>query len=265
MRCEVLVDPAGMGSRGRKMLDAMIEAAPAASVEVIVSTAWRNAAPVLMSYGLGHPTRRQSTDQHLSRGGRLIGWDLGYWNRDEPLLFNMRLTIDADHPHRLIGSEPADRFDAAGITLREDADPDGPIVLCGLGSKQRRYKGMRGQSWELETYRRLKQRFPGRRIVYRPKRSEQTIKNCEVVSGPIEEALRGASLVVCAHSNVAVDACIAGVPVLCEDGAAYALYRDNPVPSREQRIEFLRSLAWWQWNPTEATEAWRFIRQKLSA
>lgn len=265
MHCEVLLPDGSMAERGRKMLEAMVEAAPAAGIDLVVSKRWRRAAPVLMTYGLGHPERREWTRAHLHLGGHLIGWDLGYWRRDTPLQFNMRLTIDADHPQAMIGHEPPDRFDAAGIELREDASPGGPIILCGLGPKQRRHKGLRGQAWEMRALQKLRKRFPGRKIVYRPKRPEPPLLGCAMSGGPIEEALRGASLVVCSHSNVAVDACIAGVPVECDDGAAYALYNGNPAPTREQRLEFLRSLAWWQWNPTEAAQAWQFIRSKLSA
>lgn len=242
----------------------MIAAADGAGVNLVVGKTWKAKAPVLMSYGLGHPVRREWTQKHVAAGGRLIGWDLGYWDRDIPLGFNMRLTIDDDHPHRWIAPERPERFDEAQIPLRDDASADGPIVLCGLGSKQRRVKGYRGQEWELRTLKRLVKRYPGRRIVYRPKRPETPLARCATVLGPIEDALRGASLLVCSHSNVAVDACIAGVPVECDDGAAFALYRDNPKPTRKQRLEFLRSLAWWQFKASEASLAWKVIEQRLS-
>lgn len=262
MDCEVLVD-AGMALRGAKMLEAMIDTAGEAGVRVTVSENWTGCADVLMSYGLGHMVRRQWQRQHLRRGGRLIGWDLGYWDRDVSGDASMRLTIDDDHPHRWIAPMPAARFDAAGITLREDSDPKGPVVLCGLGRKQRELKGYRGQEWELRQLQVLRARHKQRPVLYRPKRKDQPLPGCKTAEGLIENVIRGASLVVCAHSNVAVDACIAGIPVRCEDGAAFALYRDNPAPSREQRIEFLRSLAWWQWKPSEALQAWKFLRARL--
>lgn len=264
MDCEVLTSR-DLSARGQKMLAAMITAAPAAGVRVIVTDSWQRMAPVLMSYGLGHPVRRDWTRAHVRAGGRLIGWDLGYWKREEPLAFNMRLTIDDDHPHRWIAPMPAARFDASGIQLREDGDPDGPVVLCGLGRKQRALRGFRGQEWELRTLAAIRAAHPGRAVLYRPKRAEAALPRCRTAVGPIEDVVRGASLVVCGHSNVAIDACIAGVPVECEDGAALALYRNNPAPTREQRLEFLRSVAWWQWNPKEAVAAWQFIRTRLSA
>lgn len=264
MDCEVLVQPA-TALRGEKMLNALIEAAPEAGVRCNVVKMPTGKAQFLMSYGLGHPVRRPWTLQHVKRGGRLIGWDLGYWDRDVSGRAHMRLTIDDDHPHRWIEPMPPERWDAAGIALREDANPDGPILLCGMGKKQRDLRGFRTHGWELAALQRIHKAHPGREVIYRPKRPEMGLPGCRTSKGPIEEALRGASLVVCSHSNVAVDACIGGVPVNCEDGAAYALYRDNPAPTPAQRLEFLRSLAWWQWHPAEAMEAWKFIRQRLSA
>lgn len=244
----------------------MVAAAPAAGVNCIVSDAYTGAADVLMSYGLGHPVRRQWTRAHVRRGGRLLGWDLGYWGRETPGRAAMRLTLDDEHPQRWIEPMPAERWDAAGIELREDATKRGPIILCGMGRKARELHGHQGMAWELATLARLRRDYPGRQIVWRPKReNERGLLGCRQAKGAIEDVLKGASLVVCHHSNVAVDACIAGVPVQCADGAAMALYRNNPNPTREQRLEFMRSLAWWQWNPTEAVDAWNFIKNRLSA
>ena len=257
-RVEILLAP-DVKRRGRAMLKAMIAAAESAGVEAVVTEQWERRAPWLMSYGLGHPERRHWTRQHLADGGRLIGWDLGYWDRNG-VDFKMRLTVDHDHPHRLIRPMPMERFKAAGIRLRNDFDPAGHIVLVGLGRKQRIYLDLDGQTWESAKLTALQNRFPGRRILYRPKVETEGLRGCQTARGPIERVLQGASLVVCAHSNVAVDACIAGIPVECEDGAAFALYRQNTNPTHEQRLEFLRSVAWWQWSPREALQAWQFIK-----
>lgn len=207
-----------------------------------------------MAYGLGHVKRRPLIDEHLRRGGRLIGWDLPYWQRDKKGAPDhpMRLTIDADHPWRLIKPEPPERWDTLGIELREDADQSGPILIASLGRKA----AALAPRWEGNIRQAVKSLYPGVPIVHRQKTKHQP---------GIEDALKGKRLAVVKHSNVAVDACIAGVPVMCEDGAAYALYKDNVNPSREQRLQFLRSLAWWQWKPSEARQAWNYIKQTLSA
>jgi len=265
--CEILIGEP-MAARGRKMLQAMIESAPGVGIRAVPSVKWTGRIPYVMSYGLGHPQRRLWTEAHKRAGGRVIGWDLGYWHRDAPLQFGMRLTIDDDHPHRrvkaMLSSAPASRWEAAGIELREDFYAHGPIVLCGMGGKQRRLTGHGPQQWERRRLQALRSRFPGRRILYRPKRPESALDGCGFALGGIEDALRGASLLVCAHSNTAVDACIAGIPVECDDGAAFALYEGNPAPSREERLAFLRALAWFQWNPTEGPEAWTFIRSQFA-
>lgn len=263
MDCEILL-PTVLSNRGRAMLEAMRDAAPTVGVAVRVTKEWKRKSIWLMSYGLGHPQRRLWTQEHLKKGGRVIGWDLGYWHRD----CAMRLTLDQDHPQRHLVDMPGDRWDATGFTLRNDADPAGPILLCGLGHKQRTLQGFKQQSWELGQLAAIRAAYPGRTVLYRPKRPEE-LKGCAVAPGSIEEALRGVSLAVVNHSNVAIDACIAGVPVVCQDGAAAALYgkdlRKPVAPSESERLRFLRNVAWWQWKPDEATEAWKFLLGQLCA
>jgi hypothetical protein len=107
-------------------------------------------------------------------------------------------------------------------------------------------------------------------VVYRTK-PRLPGKNLDRVKWPfistgefVVDALRGASLVICRHSNVAIDACIAGVPVECEDGAAYWLYRRGSVPTVAQRLDFLHRLCWWQWRFSEMDKAWLFLQSMLT-
>lgn len=255
MDCEVLFPK--ISRRGRIMMQAMIDAAPKVGVRCIVTETYRRKANLLMSYGLGHLERRRGTEAHVAAGGRLIGWDLGYWDRESA----MRVTVDSGHP-KAMPDMPADRWSRSGISLREDFNPKGPIILVGMGHKSRAQFGYEGQAWELGKLKQIQRQFPGHRVLYRPKKPESW-QASEISVGSVEAALRGASLVVCRHSNVAVDACIAGVPVVCEDGAAAALYGSdlsNPViPDREARLRFLQNLAWWQYRPEEAVMAWKFL------
>jgi len=257
VRAEILID-AGMALRGHRMLTAMIEAAP---IPVCVRESYVGDCEILMTYGTGHAVRRPWWLKHLKRGGRCIGWDLGYWAHDQG---TMRVTLDADHPHQWIREESSRRWDDWGIELREDADPRGPAVIVGLGAKARAVHRLDALQWERQAAKRAREM--GRKAVFRPKRDrDPVLPGLRVARGPIEDVLRGASLVLCRHSNVAVDACIAGVPVICEDGAALALYRGGPAPDREQRLQFLRSLAWWQWKPEEAKDAWTYLLNRLCA
>lgn len=266
MRCEVLTDP-GMASRGDKMLRAMIKRAP---IEVRVREHYVGDCDLLMVYGSGHPGRRPWIEQHARSGRHWIAWDLGYWKHREDGTCRMRVTIDADHPQAWLRPEPPERWDAEGIALREDANPGGPIVIVGQGKKSARAQGAVPLFWERAVLRDVRAAHPGRPIAFRPKRlTDPRLQVRPLLQDDIADALRGASLVVCRHSNVAIDACIAGVPVVCFDGAAAALYGADIANPRhvtpEQRLAFLRSVAWWQWKPEEAAEAWTYLLNRLSA
>jgi hypothetical protein len=257
VRAEILID-GGMARRGHRMLTAMVEAAP---IPVCVREAYVGDCEILMTYGTGHAIRRPWWLKHRAKGGRCIGWDLGYWATGDG---TMRATLDADHPQLWIREERPERWDAWGIPLREDAKADGPAVIVGLGHKSLTAYGLAPLQWEQGAAARIAKK--GRPVVFRPKRvADPRLRRMPVATGAIEDVLRGASLVVCRHSNVAVDACIAGVPVICEDGAAVALYQHGPAPTQEQRLQFMRSLAWWQWKPDEAKDAWTYLLNRLSA
>lgn len=265
-RVEVLI-ARDLIDRGREMLQAMVRAAPAAGVRCVVVPHYTGRTHNVMAYGLGHPGRRPVLQQHVEKGGRLIGWDLGYWHRRIGAEFSMRMTVDADHPQAWIAPEEGSRWDAAGIRLREDYREDGPILLCGMGWKSKRAYAGNTNDWEVAMAKRLAKAYPGRLVKFKPKRDvDPGPPGLPVARGSIEDELRGASLLVCRHSNVAVDACIAGVPVVCEDGAAAAIYGADVSaprrPSRDERLAFLRSLAWWQYRPSEAGLAWKYLKDR---
>jgi hypothetical protein len=263
MDCEIVM-PMDLRQRQRVMLAAMLDSAAAAGVTVHTSPTYTGSSPIVMTWGLGHPVRRPAMLRHIRDGGHVVAWDLGYWIRD----CHFRLSIDRDHPPCLLPDMPALRFDRCSIALRDDYDANGPIILVGFGKKSREALGLRGLEWEEQTYYALRNAYPDKRIVYRPKRPEAFVF-CDHSEGSIEDVLRGASLVVCHHSNVAIDACMAGIPVVCKDGAAAGLYNNsikNPYnPTHAARLAFLRRLAWWQWKPTEAKHAWTFLQQQICA
>jgi hypothetical protein len=174
----------------------------------------------------------------------------------------MRVSITRDHPQAYFDLTPNDsrRWDAHGIKLREVADPNGPIILVGLGRKSRKLTEM--NTWEMEAAEKLRKEFPDRKLLFRPKPGSLE-NNLDVgletipQSVPIEEALNGASLVVCRHSNVALDAAIAGVPYRAEDGAA-AWLNGKPY-TVENRLDLLRRASFWQWREEEMRDCITFI------
>lgn len=261
MDCEILLHD--VNRSGKEILEAMYVAGEKSGINCKISRQYTATTPLLMTYGLGHPDRMHWTNAHIAKGGKLIGWDLGYWNRDKM----MRLTIGADHPWRLIKDMPSYRFDESGLKITDDHyNPQGHILLIGMGKKSRSQFSYHGQQWELKKLAEIKKAYPGREIFYRPKKPESfAIKQ---KNGGLKDALNQCRLVVCRHSNIAIDACLLGIPVYCIDGAGRYLYSDdisNPAnPDRQERLRFLQNLAWWQYSPDEASLAWEFIKGVLN-
>lgn len=251
---ELLMD-APMARRGKRMLQALADCAPAGSA---VTKSYAGRHRLLVMYGAGLPTRMAALNAHRQAGGTVATWDLGYWDRDDA----MRLAVGSLHPTpQQMALAPLGQRRVQ--TLREDANPAGPVMLVGLGTKSAALYGLRPMQWETEMLLHIRQSWAGRRVLWRPKgKAVVPLAGTELAHGmPIEDALRGCAMVFCRHSNVAVDACIAGVPVYCEAGAAASLYSWDPAPSRPKRAEFLRRLAWWNWRPSEAPQAWKWIER----
>lgn len=250
--------PARLSATGTRMLLALHAAAEARGWHARITTSYRGRADWLVLYGVGGVEQAKARAAHVGSGRHAFLWDLGYFTRAK-LDGYLRLSVDRDHPQHLLDRTPADasRLAPHGVGLREDADPAGPIILVGLGRKSRAY--LQAHDWEKRTYESLLKRFPRHRIIHRPKPG-QDYPNlfCERdLNSPVDVLLRGASLVVARHSNVCVDAVVAGVPFECEDGAAKWL-TGKPFTA-DNRFDFLRRLAWWQWHHGEADEALSFM------
>lgn len=200
-----------------------------------VTTSYKGQSDWLILYGVGATPHDKARQAQRERGHSFL-LDLGYTNRQE----NYRVSIDDDHPHRLLDKTPSDRlFD---VELKDTHDPRGHIVVVGMGIKSKRYLGL--DNWEERQMAKLRKEFPLRRIILKEKKDPT----------PFDSLLQGAALVVARHSNCCVDAAIHNVPFRCEDGAAYWL------KDLRDRELFLRKLAYWQCNTQTASNAWRFAK-----
>lgn len=225
---------------------------------------------VLVVYGPGGADRWPHVQAHP---GAVVCWDVGYWERERHWSERkFRVSIDALHPKQVMqGPCPGpERWLSAGLKITQAAGK-GSIMLVGNGPKS---VAIGAANWAAGKAHDIRFRFPGVQLAYRPKprRPQEPGVKCDVIStGDIETALAATSLVVCRHSNVAVDACRMGVPVVCEDGAAAAIYPRRledaaAQPTLEQRTEFLHRLAWWQWSPMEMESgvAWQWVTERLN-
>jgi hypothetical protein len=258
MRFDILISPATK-EKPAAMLSRLFEGGVATGVDVQPIRHYEpRLGAVLVLYGLGAPDRMASAKMHRDRGGHVVSLDAGYWERKSEHR-KFRVSIDGFHCPQLImrGSDPGpERLNASGIHMSSMAHPAGDIVLVGNGQKA---VSVDADGWTARKSLEIRKAFPRRRIIYRPKRQfvERGV-SCDGKASEekIEKVLAKSSLVVCRHSNVAVDACRMGIPVVCEDGAASAIYParledEARQPSLALRAEFLRRLAWWQWSMPE--------------
>lgn len=231
-------------------------------------------ADIVVLWGAGHPAMLDVMNETVARGAHVIAWDAGYWERAT----HLRCSIDAVHPTATVMAKARspDRFDRLGIALRNEWNREGPIVLVGMGVKCAAMYGEPIGRWEHDMAVAVASRFPGRTILFRPRPGAgghcRDVPGCTTVDKrPIETVLKGASLVVCRHSNVAVDAIVAGIPVVSEGGAAAAVcpmtLDDVGEPLADDvRLQFLYNLAWLNWSRDELRLAttWQAIEEVMT-
>lgn len=256
--------------RAADLFRALAASATAAGIRLRESDRYVGGADWLLLWGPGAPARAEILRRHVATGGHVLAFDLAYWQRQQ----KVRVSFDAAHPQRFVMKKtlPPDRFLNDGVTLTNDWDPNGPIVIAGLGPKALvQYGKSQIAEWEGDMMRACLARW-ARPVIYRPKKDENEVPvwaTHVARGGLIEDVLRGASLVITWHSNVAVDAIRMGIPVVCRDGAAAAVcpselpQEPNPL-TPAVRDQFLANLAWFQWRPDEAKALWRFAQEMLS-
>lgn len=270
MQIGVLVTPT-TPSRARILLKAVQGSGETAGLSIKTTTLYRPC-DLLVMYGMGGADRYDLALKHVKGGGHLITWDAGYWGRKLPTYTRKyRFSLNGMHPPAYVmgGDSPKrDRLDSAKLERGNYYSPTGPVILAGCGPKS---NAIGAEGWTAAMSKELRTRFPGRKILYRPKPHKPIEKGVVydgIAKGAIDTALKGASLVVCRHSNVAVDACRLGIPVVCEDGAAAAIYPSTfhgKQPDHATREAFLTRLAYWQWSIDEIGTGrfWKWLQKSI--
>lgn len=221
----------------------------------------------LVLYGWGGEEQQRAVNAHQ---GRYICFDLGYWDREGHGDRHWRISLDGWHCPSLImqgPDPPPNRMLKRGVTVEQTGgNPDGPILLIGTSPKSQK---VGARSWTRNKCEELR-KSTDKPIWYKPKprRQHESVPADKVVDGDIFDVLSQVSLVVCRHSNVAVDAARVGVSVVCEDGAGAAIYPsrlDGPQPDYETRRRFVERVAYWQWSNDEIRrgECWEWVRCQL--
>lgn len=222
----------------------------------------------LILWGIGGKKQQEAYHKHRARGGNVIMLDIGYFSRDRSHTGSyVRFSFNDYHPQKYLKHADGSgrRFAAHKIQLLNCCKDDGHILLCGIGKKSRVMLGFNGAEWENKKAKEIRAAYPDRKIIYRPKpRLVESITGCaKGYEGQIQDYMRGCSMVVTGHSNVAVDACIHGVPAVCNDGAAAYLYGNDLAspnnPDYGKRLDFLERLAWFNWHARESAQMLEFI------
>lgn len=256
----------GMPVKASNLLRAIFDAGRARSMPITVGDGYRDC-KMLITYGMGGADRLPVCKRHVAAGKTLVAFDLGYWDRKRTIAGRkFRLSINGFHPVDVMcGPVPAPaRWNAAGLDIHRDRVIAGPIMLVGNAPKS---VAIGAAGWTERKSREIRAVFPGAKILYRPKPKrphEPGVLFDEISTGSIDLELGRVSLVVCRHSNVAVDACRIGVPVVCDDGAAACIYPQRlqdylEQPDFARRSEFLHRLAYWQWSANEAKQFWDWL------
>ena len=223
-----------------------------------------------VAYGWGRPAL---FDAYRGAGGHFVYLDLGWWGRKpktDVLGGFHKVSVDAREPTAYFrGNFATDRFAHHGLTAAPWRADGRHVLLAGMSAKSAKTRGFRPQEWEMATIEAIRS-ATGRPIMYRPKPSwaEATPIPGTIYSFPDTElalALCDCWAVVTLHSNVAVDALLAGVPVTVAEGVA----RDFSTPlvqietprRPEGRDQLLADIAYAQWLPSEMADGscWRHL------
>lgn len=219
------------------------------------------AGDVGIAYGWAHPELFQA---YRANGGHFVHVDLGWWRRKpvgDVLGGYHKVVVDGREPGPYFRSKrPADRLTHMNLEICPWRTTGHHILVAGMSEKSARTRGFAPQQWEAATIRALQRAYPSRPIVYRPKPSWSDASPIQGASyspptQTVEQALFKCWAVVCCHSNVAVDALVAGIPMHVEDGVAREFSQEiaefDRFQPREGRHQLLADIAYCQWTPRE--------------
>lgn len=235
---------------------------------------------VAVFYGLRDPMRRVR-NEHKREGKSTVQIDLGYWHRKRypgDVQGYHKVSVGGSQAMHLLHADvSSDRFESFGIEPRsfQPIDDSKSVLLIGLSKKAAWAYDLEFERWEREKCHALHD-YTTRSIIYRPKPGADGYADRSLADAysspaktPVERALTDTHMAVMRHSNVAIDALIAGVPFYTEDGLASGW--STPIeevecprfPTDRERQKILNRVAYAQWNVQEMEEGkvWEFLRE----
>jgi hypothetical protein len=204
----------------------------------------------------------------------VVYMDLGYWQRRIRTRYDgyYKIVVNGRHPTPYFQNRrhSDDRLKALGVAIREWRKDGEAIIIAGLSEKAARAEGLEHQTWERQAYATIK-RHTDRPIIYRPKPNcsrSRPIKGAlyDKKSTP-EQLFSKAHVVVARHSNMAVEALCAGIPVFVDAGVALPLSSQNLVHVESPRYpkgrrQWASDVAWTQFKLDEIKSGLPFVHLK---
>jgi len=257
--------------RSTRIAKAMMTGINACGDEAHAVAGWINQtwADVGLAYGWAHP-------DVMTAYRRYVHVDLGWWDRKpEGAVLDgyHKVCVNRRMPPPLGGmGYPSDRFDRFGLKIAPWRQGGGPIILAGMSAKSAHTRGLGPQEWEMSAVLRLRA-VTNRPVIYRPKPSwvdAKPIPGTLFSKGEaIEAVLAGAWALVTLHSNAAIDALLAGVPIHVDEGPA-ALFStkleqiESP-RTPDGREQLMADIAWHQFSVPEMETGvcWKHVREQI--
>lgn len=230
---------------------------------------------VAVFYGLAEGLSRVMTD--YSSHAKAVYMDLGYWHRRIKGKYDgyHKISVNSRHPtayFQKLKHSPS-RFKQLGLNIAPWRRNDGGhILVAGMSAKAALAEGFEPEVWERNMVRELSLRTE-RKIIYRPKpnwSSARPIRGSELQRKvELDQALVNCHSVVTHHSNVAVDALLAGIPTFCWHGIASVMslnmvdHIEKPYYP-EGREQFAYDAAYCQWSIDEMAQGlpWKHLKNE---
>lgn len=259
----------GTNKRAVHIAQAMHQGLQKCGVQAVITNRFDGVkADIAIAYGWVH---EDIFNAYKAEGAHYAYWDLGYIER-AGLEGYHRLAVDSwDTADNMLRGCSDDRINRLGVQLKpwRNNSRANDLLVIGMSSKAAITHGFDFGEWERRIVQSLHSVEYPFGIKIRPK------PNREVRHQPsIEHALRHAHMAIMHHSNVAIDAVIAGVPVYAEKGVGRIV--SNGLTSMDickplvlsdmRRMQFLADVAYAQYSVPEMRDGtvWQCIREIIN-
>ena len=243
--------------------------------KLLPSTYYRGVdSDIAVFYGLAEGLHR--VFQEYSKYAKAVYVDLGYWHRRINTKYDgyHKVVVNGRHPTPYFQqvSHPKDRFQEMHIDIKPWRKGGSHVLIAGMSGKAAAAEGLIPEYWERNAVAQIK-KLTERTVVYRPK---PNYSNCHHIQGAVmqrnvelQNALINCHAVATHHSNVAVDAILAGVPAFCVEGVASPMSCDDLSKIEEpwmpdNRIQWASDIAYCQWSMVEIQNGlpWKHLKKE---